>query len=162
MCYVKTFQAPLSVWKAYHRGSYVDATPSQAGEWLTGLLVRAGTYGDPMAVPFEIWEAMIGHAEALTGYSHQWLTGDQRFKAFCMASADTPEEMAMAHVSGWRTFRVRKPDQPIEQGEVMCPASKEAGFKTNCASCKACGGLSSKAKVSMVIIDHGPTRKRAA
>jgi hypothetical protein len=106
---------------------------------------------------------MTVHAGAVNGYSHQWR--DARFAAFkllCMASADTPRQAAEAQSLGWRTFRVKGPQALKLAGEVTCPASKEAGQKTVCASCKACGGDSSKARASIVINAHGPTAKRFA
>jgi len=41
-----------------------------------------------------------------------------------MASVSTPDQAAAAHAAGWRTFRVDSEPAP---GEVVCPASKEAG-----------------------------------
>jgi hypothetical protein len=71
--------------------------------------------------------------------------------------------MEEAHAKGWRTFRVRAANEPVTaKREVICPASNEAGNRTSCLDCKACGGLSAKAKVSMVIIAHGATAKRFA
>jgi hypothetical protein len=164
MCYVNVGHAPRSVWHCLHHGKgYPTLTPEAGRVVLAGKLVRCGSYGDPAAVPFEVWAELLGEAAGHTGYTHQWLTCDQRFRAICMASADTPEEMAMARVSGWRTFRVRSEHEALGDHEVICPASKEAGVKTNCASCKACGGTTAKARASIAIIDHGPTnRKRAA
>ena len=78
-----------------------------------------------------------------------------------MASADSAADMSDAHAMGWRTFRVRNAAELAVKGlEVVCPASKEAGYKTNCATCKACGGLEAKAKASIVIVAHGATAKR--
>ena len=164
MCYVNVGQAPRAVWECLHNGSgYPELDPYDAAVHLMGKLVRCGSYGDPAAVPFEVWAQMLRLADGHTGYTHQWLTCDQRFRSICMASADTPEERAMAKATGWRVFRVRREDEALGEREVMCPASKEAGVKANCAACKACGGLNAKARADIAIIDHGPTnRKRAA
>jgi hypothetical protein len=54
-----------------------------------------------------------------------------------MASVSTPTQAAAAHAAGWRTFRVDSEAQP---GEVVCPASKEAGQKTQCDRCALCSG----------------------
>jgi hypothetical protein len=43
--------------------------------------------------------------------------------------------------------------------EIVCPASKEAGAKTTCAACVACGGQSAKARVDVAIIVHGAASK---
>ena len=45
--------------------------------------------------------------------------------------------------------------------EILCPASEEAGKRTQCASCLLCGGASVKAK-SIAIVAHGAGRKHHA
>ena len=37
---------------------------------------------------------------------------------------------------------------------VICPASNEAGFKSNCADCGLCSGLMGKGKKDVVILEH--------
>jgi hypothetical protein len=78
-----------------------------------------------------------------------------------MASADKPRDALDASLKGWRSFRIRAPEQPLAPREITCPASKEAGYKTTCAACRACGGLDSKARVNVAIIAHGSTAKHA-
>ena len=78
-----------------------------------------------------------------------------------MASVDSEVEATEARAGGWRTFRVRAATAPIMTGaEVVCPASEEAGKRTTCSACKACGGTSAKAKASIVIMAHGTTKAR--
>jgi hypothetical protein len=154
-CYVTLFQAPLSVWKTYKRGGYPKVTAFEAADLFAGRMVRLGSYGDPVAAPFAMWKLATSKAAGWTGYTHQWRTADVRFAALCMASADTPEEGQAAREAGWRTFRVRVEGQAVAPREFICPASKEAGYKTDCASCKACMGTDAKAKASPVIIAHG-------
>jgi hypothetical protein len=127
---------------------------------LEGRMVRMGSYGDPAAVPVAIWQAMMARVAAKTGYTHQWHTG--RFdglQAFCMASCDTASEHTVAKALGWRTFRVRLADEPLMAREIVCPASKEAGAKTSCDACKACGGNTAKARVDIAIMAHGAASK---
>lgn len=159
-CYVKVFQAPRSVWEAYRRGVYPKAAPGEAREAFTGLAVRLGAYGDPAAAPYAMWAEAISRAQSWTGYSHQWRSCDPAFKALVMASADSEAEAVMARATGWRTFRVRAADEPLSPREFVCPASDEAGKRTDCASCRACGGTMAKAKASPVIIAHGATARR--
>lgn len=165
-CYVFVARSVRSTWEAYKRGRYarpgVDYDARLLPLLFAGMAFRMGTYGDPAAVPFQIWRASTLNTAVVNGYTHQWK--NPKFAAFrllCMASADTVAEMNAAHAMGWRTFRVRAHTEPVFKGkEVVCPASAEAGHKTSCAECKACGGLSAKAKVSIVIMAHGPTAKR--
>ena len=166
-CYVNVGRSVASVYGAYKRGRYarpgIDYDPAILPALFRGALVRLGTYGDPAAAPFQVWRAMTVHAGAVNGYTHQWRNpAFAAFKLLCMASADTPSQANEAQALGWRTFRVKGPQALRLVGEVTCPASKEAGQKTVCASCKACGGDSSKARASIVINAHGPTAKRFA
>lgn len=56
---------------------------------------------------------------------------------------------------GHRTFRVIPDKSAIVKGaEILCPASKEAGYRTTCNSCGLCGGNTVKAK-SIAIVAHG-------
>jgi len=162
-CYVKTFHAPLSVFRAYRRGAYAKATLEEAREAMAGRVVRLGSYGDPAAVPVAVWEAFTAKAKGWTGYTHQWRTAPDAFKPLCMASADSEAEGVEARAAGWRTFRVRTADEAVlPKVEFVCPASAEAGMKTDCATCRACMGTASKARVSPVIIAHGATARRFA
>ena len=79
--------------------------------------------------------------------------------AYCMASADTAPEKAAANMLGFRVFRVRTEAEPLTAREIVCPASAEGGFKTTCDTCRACGGLSAKAKADVAIVAHGAAAK---
>lgn len=162
-CYVNVFQAPKSVWNTYKRGRYPHMAPEEAAEALAGHMVRLGSYGDPAAAPFELWATVVAKAQGRTGYTHQWRTCDPRFATLVMASVDTPAEGLQARSKGWRTFRVRDGSEPLQpKAEFICPASAEAGYRTDCASCRACGGNGAKAKASPVIIAHGNKARRFA
>ena len=76
----------------------------------------------------------------------------------CMASVDSEDEAAEAQAMGWRTFRCRSEDEPVMSGEIMCPASDEAGKKTTCDTCLLCAGRYSEKKnkiANISIIVHG-------
>ena len=154
-CYVTVFQAPLSVWKAYHRGSYGKYQPGQ----YAGRMVRIGSYGDPAAVPFEVWQAYSEGAAGVTGYTHQWRNADPRLAALTMASCDKPEERAQAKAQGFRTFRIMLETETRERGEISCPASEEAGHKLSCAECGSCNGNATGRRGDVAIVVHGPKAK---
>jgi hypothetical protein len=78
-----------------------------------------------------------------------------------MASVDNHMEVLVAKDMGMRYFRVQIGYNAPLQGEVNCPASKEAGQKTTCNSCRLCAGTSIKAK-NIVIADHGLGHKSRA
>src|SRR4029077_11268605 len=90
-CYVLEHQAPLVVWKAYHRGVYAQAT----GGELVDLIVRLGSYGDPAAVPFDIWESALIGSAGHNGYTHQWRHFPE-LAAYCMASCDSATDRVHA------------------------------------------------------------------
>ena len=117
-CYVTVHQGPLSVWKAYKKGNYLDLTEqgdalerrgqSAARSYIgDGRAVRIGSYGDPAAVPVSVWWDLIWSAKTWTGYTHQWRTHPE-FKSLVMASCDSFEESETARLDGWRTFRVKR------------------------------------------------------
>ena len=150
-CYVVLGQGPKGVWKGLQAGQY----PRHNAQGLfAGRFVRLGTYGDPAAVPFEVWEGLLEGTTGHNGYTHQWRDCDSRFASLCMASADSELDREQANALGYRTFRVR-PDLQKLKGEFVCPASQEAGAKLQCAACKACGGTSSKARADVTITIHG-------
>ena len=60
---------------------------------------------------------------------------------------------------GWRYFRVRRADDPLLAGEIVCPASAEGGKRRTCETCKACAGNPNERGASVVIIAHGATAK---
>lgn len=157
-CYVTIWQAPLNIWKSYHRGIYPDMT-GDLDALGADRLIRLGAYGDPAAVPMHVWQRLLRNASGSTGYTHQWRTCDPDLAEYCMASADTADERWLARAMGYRVFRVRSIDDPVQKGEVVCPASAEAGKRTNCAACKACGGHKAKARADIVIAAHGSAAK---
>jgi len=154
-CYVNLGQGATSVYNTYLRGGYPAWSD---GDSTRGRMVRLGTYGDPAAVPIWVWDRLLVNASGHTGYTHQWR--DDRFaalRAYCMASADTPEESRTAQSQGWRTFRVSLNSERdgLRKGEVLCPASAEAGKKLTCAQCRACDGTASSRRGSIYIPAHG-------
>jgi hypothetical protein len=161
LCYVNKGHAPLQVFKAYKRGRYTKAPPRTIARALTGLKLRIGTYGDPAAAPVGLWEALTQHTDDHTGYTHQWKEkgfDHARWARLAMASADSLDDAALANLHGMRAFRVSiGPDR--QTAETICPASTEAGKRTQCAACMLCAGTS-KAARDIVIQDHGPGYRR--
>jgi len=145
-CYVNLGQGPLSVFRALERGRYADVDPAAIG---AGRMVRVGTYGDPAAIPGEVWDAMLSQATTWTAYTHQkpWRPD------IAMQSADTLDEAQAHWRAGRRTFRVLTGLADLDPAnEALCPASKEAGRRVQCAACKLCKG-SARGK-SIAIVEH--------
>jgi hypothetical protein len=165
-CYVRVDNAPRSVWAAFHRGRYVDiagdlAAIATIGE---GLTVRLGAYGDPVAVPEEIWSALVSRSRAHTGYTHAWRVAPRAFRTLVMASCDTAEDRTRASLRGFRTFRVSDGVDGVRlAGEMTCPASAEAGHVRSCADCHACDGTRGEGLTTrdVTIRLHGALSSRA-
>lgn len=154
-CYVNLGRAPLGIFRAYRRGGYVRVSPGTLRLLMRGRRVRLGSYGDPAAVPAAVWRAYVADAVGHTGYSHQWRDIDAaEWAPLVMASVDSIEEQREAAARGFRTFRVSLDAADLIPGaESMCPASREAGNRAQCADCLLCGGTAKRAR-SIRILDH--------
>jgi hypothetical protein len=154
-CYVITWLGPLQVYKQFRANQYPTMTPALAAPYLAGEQLRMAAYGDPAAVPLEVWRTLLIHTSGWTGYTHQWRSCDQRFSAFLMASVESEHEVDQAQALGWRTFRTRLATEPVRADEIICPASNEAGHLTTCESCNLCTGRARGSARSVVIQAHG-------
>lgn len=157
-CYVQVYHGPLSTWRAWQRGNAEQFDL----ERFRGRVVRVGSYGDPAAVPVHVWREIVGVASASTGYTHQWRAADTAYAEFCMASADSVEERRLARSKGYRTFHVRALGTAKGRGEIVCPASAEAGRRVQCSSCLQCSGTGSGRRGDITITAHGAAAKRFA
>ena len=149
-CYVNLGQGVLIVYKSFLRGVYQIADNTADRNTIgRGRFVRIGTYGDPAAVPADVWTDLLAEATTFTAYSHQsgWRPD------IAMQSADNRAQ-AIAHwKAGRRTFRVIADLGDLDKAnEALCPASKEAGRRVQCTACKLCKG-SSLGK-SIAIVEH--------
>jgi len=151
-CYVRVYQAPLAIYRAWRRGAYPFLKPENFAQVFTGRAVRWGAYGDPAFVPFPIVSAISALASSWTGYTHQWKNPIfAQYKNFFMASADTLEDHESARAAGWRTFRVLVPGSAPAPGEIRC-VNETRGIQ--CIDCKLCKGAAIGAK-SIAIDAHG-------
>lgn len=167
-CYVVHAQAPQAVWRAYRRGRYTRTADGPA-EWTTpdalarlrtllrasGRPVRIGSYGDPAALPLTIVSALASVHRKHTGYTHQW----RHYPAlapYLMASADSLADVSAARALGFRTFRTGADASVPAAREISCPASAEAGYKSECVKCGLCDGASTgDRRASIRILPHG-------
>lgn len=163
-CYLNLCHGPINVFHAFIDGSYKDYEPGDI-EHFKGRNIRIGSYGDPSFVPYEVWENICNVSKGWSGYTHQWKNCDQRLKKYCMASTDSIvgylNEYEKAKNKGWRSFRLFANDKGVtvfdvkQENELICPASKEGGMKTDCNHCKICSGDSSKTTKDILINLHG-------
>jgi hypothetical protein len=146
-CYVVLGQGPLQVYKAFIAGKYSDANNRAARAYLgQGRAVRIGTYGDGAAVPEDVWDDLLLHADTHTAYTH-----NGGHPGRYMISADTIHDAKAAWASKYRTFRiVRSTDEIVKGKEIECPSAKGV----QCIDCRLCGGSAIQAK-SIAIVVHG-------
>ena len=146
-CYVNKGHAPLAVWKAFHRGKYlvvgVDIEFEDAVERINDAPNRGGSYGDPLAAP-----SVFSRLSPVTSYTHQQnnpiigelIEDGQDPRIHNMASVETVYDKRRANQSGWRTYRIVKETDSLEDDEIMCPWNPDKPRKVQCVSCKLCGG----------------------
>jgi len=148
-CYVDVAKAPLSIYRAFHRGRYPRLPSIHWPATFGDRLVRLGAYGDPAAVPTDVLRALTRVSKGWTGYTHQWRSRPS-LRHLCMASVDSEAERDEAHRKGWRTFRVAPiGEKLVTDAEVPCPSDR-----VSCSACRLCRGASTTAR-SIAITAHG-------
>lgn len=153
-CYVTLHQAPLAVYKSFVKGNYKEIDNSDLVHF-AGRQIRLGSYGDPAAVPFEVWQKMINNTAGNTGYTHQLghKKFDQRIATICQISADTEKQAETAWKKGYKTFRVKTENMRKLDNEIICVNTTH---NISCLDCGLCDG-----KRANVVIDvHGSRTKR--
>lgn len=176
-CYV-SMKPVTSIYRAFQAGRYVRAPLPEVVETLKYALqrrritgFRAGAYGDPAAVPTDIWSTLMGAVREAggrtTGYTHQWnaryahegRTADPELRHWVMASAHGSADQAKAEAEGWRAFVSVQDSKSLRElrHAAVCPASEDAGYLRTCDTCGACNGRKddSDRRVSISITVHG-------
>ena len=163
-CYVLPSQAPLAIYRALRRKANGHRIKPADGETIatlgTGRVVRLGSYGDPAAVPIEVWQALLSRSLGHVGYTHQWRHQVAApLRRYCMASVDTDAEREEAASLGWRTFRVLPYGAPVPDAtnahEIRCPADRPLPEPMSCDRCRLCDGASRLSRPSILIGAHG-------
>lgn len=154
VCYVNVGWGPSMVYRAWRAGNVYEECyePAAAAAVLAGSTVRFGAWGDPAAVPLNVWEPLLGSLRAYTGYTHQWRNLGVEWQ-WLMASVDSMRERREAKAAGWRTFRVKEPEEELDVKEHLCLAS-ERGIP--CSKCRGCDGNASGRQLDFAIDYHGP------
>lgn len=150
-CYVTVHQAPLAVWKKFHRGGYETLQPRDYARVFGGRKVRFGAYGNPTLLPLPMVRAIAAVSAGWTGYFHDWKTNRyaKQYAEFFMASTETADSFRMARELGFRTFHA-SPIQPA--GTIECLADAKG---LTCAECRLCAGLTKSRLPSVWINPHG-------
>jgi hypothetical protein len=159
-CYVN-LRTPQAIWRAYQRGRYAYLPMDQYAAAFSDKTIRYGAYGEPVLIPLAKMQLLSSVSRGWTGYTHQWRRSEfEPYRAYVMASCDSPQDAIDAVSSGWRYFRVRTAGESLLAGEISCPASDESGHKTQCARCRLCNGAKpADGRKSIGIIVHGVGKK---
>jgi len=114
--------------------------------------IRFGSYGEPSLHPLELVKGVTETAKNWTGYTHQYFRKPEYSKYF-MASTHNPKQAETAKSKfNFRSFIAIDYNKDIDA--VICPASNEGGFKSNCSACGLCSGSEGKGKRNIVILEH--------
>jgi len=156
-CYVNLGHSPYNVYNAYKRGSYPWMDVNVIRD-IKDRTLRIGSYGDPAAVPHDVWKLLINSIKGITGYTHQWkFKANQHLSNYCMASVDSIAEAQRAKKLGFRTFRIILEGEELLEDEYYCPA---LDGKATCDNCLSCNGFANGGdKKNPVIILHGSSYK---
>ena len=157
-CYTHKFQqytgflALLRSIKSEDLSPFNDLKFKQLLKMSTGCYVRFGTYGEPSLIAPNVIAAIVAVAKSWTGYTHQWQKpwAKEHGKYF-MASVHNQAEASEAQDKAYRSFIA---SQDNSENAVSCPASKEAGYKSNCAKCALCSGTLGKGTKDIKILEH--------
>lgn len=158
-CYTHKFNQYVGFLSMLRSIDKTDLTPltvakqSECQEMARNTYVRFGTYGEPSLLPIKLVRKMAAVASSYTGYTHQWNNDwAKEYAKYFMASTHGKLSTKLAKSKGFRSFIAI--DGQNEVDAVQCPASKEAGFKSNCASCGLCSGMLGKGNKDVKINIH--------
>lgn len=158
-CYVNVGQAPLSIWRAFARGTYPVMDALEVAELIDGRGIRLGSYGDPSLVPLQVLRDLVSTSKVRTGYTHQWRNVDAGYRELLMASADTVADRRDARLAGWRSFVVLPANGVKPEGAVECAATRERN-RLNCFDCGMCSGVKAgRVATDVFILAHGTGSK---
>lgn len=153
-CYVTVSWGPGNLWRGVQSGRI----PRIDVALLVGAAVRFGAWGDPAAVPLEVWRPILFGATTHTGYTQRWVDLDVQDWGWLMASVATPWERRRASTRGWRTFRAAYPGDRLTEHEKICPAVEHG---VTCIACGGCQGQRTPGRSDYVVPAHGFRRGRA-
>lgn len=157
-CYTHKFNQYVGFLSMLRSIKASDLTPLDAEKFLDAVAmskdtyVRFGTYGEPSLLNYSLVKNMAYASKSWTGYTHQWKkVWAMPYSKYFMASTHNKEETYRAKLKNYRSFIASTTGT---EKAVTCPASAEAGFKSNCASCGLCSGVLGKGNKDIKILEH--------
>lgn len=134
-CYVSVFRGPLAIYKKLKRGGHTVGAKINPRK-----PTRFGAYGEPSLLPITLVSDISLKSSGWVGYTHRWRTISREYSEYFMASVSSIAEAREANKLGYRCFMVLPIGKPEPKGFINCPASEEAGHKTECSKCLLCNG----------------------
>lgn len=160
-CYTHKFNQYvgfLSMLRSIKPAELTEFSPEKHAQCLYMSLntyVRFGTYGEPSLLDQNLVSNMADVASSYTGYTHQWKKDWAKpYGSWFMASTHSQFQADVAKQLGYRSFIATDNGQYADVDGVMCPASNEGGFKSNCAACGLCSGMKGKGSKDVKILIH--------
>ena len=135
LCYVRLYEAPLSIFNAYHKDRY-SRDPNGIKLVRNWIYHRGHTGYSESAIRFLNHKDLSSHAE---------FVGSR-----VMLSAKTAKEAKRLNAMGFKTFRPVNSLDELERFEDLC-ASDRLGL--TCDECMQCHGV--KSKSSHAVLVHG-------
>jgi hypothetical protein len=141
LCYVNPITLG-QIYTSYLKDKYQPVTiNSHSDVWFDLKPLRIGAYGDPAAVPIQVWIDWLDLLKAL------------RIGWFLMASTFNAVEQQQAKDLGWQTYRVLEIGSALPALAVVCPGSEAGGYVKTCRECLMCRGAA--ATKDIVTYAHG-------
>lgn len=147
ICYVLTHQAPSAIYKRYLNENYKSENLKKIGR---NQRIRITAYGDPAAVPIDIWDDLLTYADGWTGYTHSPHIQPE-LKKYVQASCESTESASRLQDQGWKTYRIKDESEPLLKNEIICPSNH--GVK--CITCLMCNGATKNIAINI----HGSVSK---
>jgi hypothetical protein len=149
-CYVDKVRGPQGVWLSWKAGNIAQATPHEAGT-LVNKPIRLGAYGDPGAVPTQVWVELLKAANGRhTAYTHYWRKVPELMD-YVTASID-PDDYdgkCEAQALGWHTYSILAEGEQPGANEIMCPEETRG---IECANCGICSGQHGQKNITIPAI----------
>ena len=158
VCYVN-LSGVNQVYRSYLLGNYpVMTKPVIKVIELLKPNVRITAYGEAPAAPFDAFEPLIEACNQVTGYTHLWGNCDDRWRNYLMASVESTEAAQKAQSMGWKTFRILRPNEPLNEGEIYC--KNHVNPSIQCDKCLLCGGANSPHSIAIPVHGRGSKNNR--
>jgi len=141
ICYVRRHEAPLSIHRAWQRGSY--NTDQALGRAIVSRMIQQNGHTGYS-------ESAIRHLNSRDMATQEHAT---QVAIRVSLSAKSPKEAARLQAKGFQTFRPVRSVNELMDGEELCAADRKGIAKMDCATCKQCDGSASNKSHGVLV--HG-------